>query len=37
MFIFVTGLEDKEEEYVIEREKKRLTKNKINCFFFHKN
>lgn len=36
MFIFVTGLEDKEEEYVIEREKK-TSYQKQNQLFFHKN
>lgn len=32
MFIFVTGLEDKEEEYVIEREKNVLPKTKSIVF-----
>lgn len=35
MFIFVTGLEDKEEEYVIEREE--TSYQKQNQLFFHKN
>lgn len=35
MFIFVTGLEDKEEEYVIERKENVLPKTK--SMVFHKN